>query len=293
MSTRPADGQPASAQHSTVARTDDLPLVPVPVDARGAQLAERDGLRRLAAAFPLWARDFLSTSWQHLLEPALPRLPEHLHHGTRTPIVLLPGVYQTWVPLSPIAEALNRRGHPIYWFPDLGHNLLPLPESADIVQRGIARERLPEVYLVGHSKGGILGKYLLSHASTALPGVQLRGMTAFSAPFHGSRYSRYMLSPWLRGFQPGRPPISDLDDDTAVNALIISVYGVFDPQIPEGSWLPGARANIPLPVYGHMRILRDTQAVAIAAHLTSQVLGDGHRIGGCANQDPRIQGDVE
>lgn len=39
-----------------------------------------------------------------------------------------------------------------------------------------------------------------------------------------------------------------------VNEHITSVYGVFDPHIPEGSMLPGAR-NIQLDTAGHFRIL--------------------------------------
>ena len=45
-----------------------------------------------------------------------------------------------------------------------------------------------------------------------------------------------------------------LSREGRVNERITSVYGLFDPHIPEGSMLPGAR-NIQLETAGHFRIL--------------------------------------
>jgi pimeloyl-ACP methyl ester carboxylesterase len=44
--------------------------------------------------------------------------------------------------------------------------------------------------------------------------------------------------------------------ELTINSRITSIYGPFDPHIPEGSVLPGA-TNIELPVAGHFRILGD------------------------------------
>ncbi|MDO8384687.1 MAG: universal stress protein, partial [Microbacterium sp.] len=54
----------------------------------------------------------------------------------------------------------------------------------------------------------------------------------------------------------GRSPIRALLLETAADARIVSVYGRFDPHIPGGSALPGAR-NVVLDTMGHFRVLAD------------------------------------
>jgi pimeloyl-ACP methyl ester carboxylesterase len=46
----------------------------------------------------------------------------------------------------------------------------------------------------------------------------------------------------------------------AANSRVVSLYGAFDPHIPEGSELPGA-TNVELPVAGHFRILNRPETV--------------------------------
>src|SRR3546814_16039957 len=54
-------------------------------------------------------------------------------------------------------------------------------------------------------------------------------------------YARMMLAPSLRSFSPRDRTILSLARQEHVNARITSVFGRFDPHIPEGSDLPGAR----------------------------------------------------
>ena len=46
-----------------------------------------------------------------------------------------------------------------------------------------------------------------------------------------------------------------------VNTRIVSIFGPFDPHIPEGSELAGAR-NIVLARGGHFRVLEDPRVIA-------------------------------
>ena len=50
--------------------------------------------------------------------------------------------------------------------------------------------------------------------------------------------------------------------EETINSRITSIYGPFDPHIPEGSILPGA-TNIELPTAGHFRILGDPETARI------------------------------
>jgi hypothetical protein len=81
-------------------------------------------------------------------------------------------------------------------------------------------------------------------------------MVAVCTPFSGSRYARYLLIPSLRIFSPRNALTLQMAREETVNSRISSVYGIFDPHIPEGSVLPGAR-NIRLRAAGHFRILGD------------------------------------
>jgi pimeloyl-ACP methyl ester carboxylesterase len=164
--------------------------------------------------------------------------------------VLLPGIFETWEFLGPVATALARAGHPIHAVAGLRHNARPVPESADVVIEHLDRTELTGVVLVAHSKGGLIGKrVMLSHA-----GERVLGMVAIATPFAGSRWARYMLSRTLRSFHPGDPVLLALAGELLVNDRITAVYPHFDPHIPESGQLPGAR-NVELPLSGHFRPL--------------------------------------
>ena len=70
------------------------------------------------------------------------------------------------------------------------------------------------------------------------------------------------LKPSLRIFSPRSATIVALSREHEVNARIVSVYGQFDPHIPEGSELPGAAKNVRLDTGGHFRVLAHPRVIA-------------------------------
>jgi hypothetical protein len=178
--------------------------------------------------------------------------------GTKRPVVILPGVYETWHFMRPIADELNRRGHPVHVMHAMGFNRDPIPATAALVARELASLDLRGVALVAHSKGGLIGKHLLAFDD---PEGRIDRLVAVAAPFGGSRLARYTVGSTLRAFLPGDPVILNLAGERAVNARITSIYPRFDPNIPEGSRLEGA-TNVELPLWGHFRILTATGAIA-------------------------------
>ncbi len=183
--------------------------------------------------------------------------PADYADGSRRPVVVLPGIYETWHFLEPLMVALHDAGHPVFVVPALGHNVLPIPESAAILRSVIEREDLRDVLILAHSKGGLIGKYAMTLAD---PQGRIGGMIAIGTPFAGSRWARVAPVTHLRSLHGADPVISALRLDAAVNARITSIFGVFDTLVPSGSRLVGAR-NVELPVGGHFRILRDPRAV--------------------------------
>ncbi|MFE7504112.1 esterase/lipase family protein [Promicromonospora sp. NPDC057488] len=188
--------------------------------------------------------------------------------GGAAPVVLLPGIYETWEFLGPVATALARAGHPVHTVPGLRHNARPVPESADVVAEHLERADLSGVVLVAHSKGGLIGKRVLLSPA----GERALGMVAIATPFAGSRWARYMLSRALRSFDPRDPVLLALAGELLVNERITSIYPRFDPHIPETGRLTGAR-NVELPLWGHFRPLGQRLLVQTVADEVARISG--------------------
>lgn len=215
-------------------------------------------LRRLA----WWAADYAyALRWQ--LAAALDRTdPQRYASGPLTPVVVLPGVYETWRFLHPLVRALHERGHPVHVITALQGNRAPVRDGAALVASEIERLDLQHAVIAAHSKGGLIGKQVM----LSLAGRRVRGMVAVATPFGGSRYGRFMLGATLRAFSPRDATIVALTGSAEVNARIVSVYPAFDPHIPEGSELTGAK-NVPLATGGHFRVLADPRVIAEVAAL--------------------------
>src|SRR6185503_6750491 len=57
-------------------------------------------------------------------------VPSSFAEGRLRPVVILPGIYESWHYLRPIAERLNADGHPVHVIPALGLNRAPIPATA-------------------------------------------------------------------------------------------------------------------------------------------------------------------
>lgn len=185
-------------------------------------------------------------------------------NGDAAPIVVLPGVYETWRFLQPLVAALHDRGHPVHVLEVLAHSRRPITEMATQVTDYLQQHDLRDVILVAHSKGGLAGKQVMLGPAAD----RVRSMLAIATPFGGSRYARRMPVRTLRAFSPDDPSIRALSTQADVNARIVSVYARFDPHIPEGSELPGAK-NVLLDTGGHFRVLAHPRVMAELAALAS------------------------
>jgi hypothetical protein len=198
-------------------------------------------------------------------------------------IILLPGVYEHWTFLRPLGDALNAAGHRINVVHGLGMNRRDIAETADRLGRALAKKPPNGAgrVLVAHSKGGLIGKHLLVSSGAAAaaameataggdpadaaaaatasadasgPPLGVLGLVAVCTPFHGSPLARLFFVPSIRAFLPDDETIVMLGRDGSVNGRIVSVFGRFDPHIPDGSVLDGA-TNVLVPASGHFRVL--------------------------------------
>jgi triacylglycerol lipase len=177
--------------------------------------------------------------------------------GDLAPVLLLPGVYESWHFLRAVGGRLARAGHPVHVVPHLGFNRDSVADAAAVAQRHIDEHDLTGVVIVAHSKGGLIGKHMMLVDD---PHGRIDRLVAIASPFSGSSYSRYMPTRALRAFVPTEATLAMLAANAAVNARVVSVYGDFDPHIPGGSELEGA-TNVRLPVKGHFRMLGDERVL--------------------------------
>ena len=191
----------------------------------------------------------------------------------RSPVVLVPGVYEPWTFLRPLADALHQAGHPVHVLPALGYNRGPVPQAATVLREVLEAADLRDVAVVAHSKGGLIGKLAMLRED---PEGRIRTMAAINTPFAGSAYARLVPVRAVRAFVPTDPTLVALAAEREVNARITSLYSPFDPHIPAGSVLPGA-TNVPLGTPGHFRVLEDPglaaavlAAIAAAPHPSDQ-----------------------
>jgi len=224
--------------------------------------AARDAVPMTAIrALGWWMRDYAYAAWWQLRALGNRTDPSSFRSGTRAPVLVIPGVYESWKFLQPLIVALHERGHPVHVVDPLRHNRRPVAAGAALVAEYLVAHGLRDVVLVAHSMGGLIGKHVMALDPAA---ERVRGMVAVATPFGGSRYATLMLSPTLRSFSPRNATILALARETAVNSRIVSLYGRFDPHIPGGSELAGAR-NVVLETGGHFRILAHPRVIAEAA----------------------------
>ena len=151
--------------------------------------------------------------------------------------------------MLPLIRTLHSHGHPVHVLAQLGRSPKTVQDAGDEVAAYVKVRDLRDVVIVAHSKGGMIGKYAMLNSEAR---ARIRSMVAISSPFSGSRYAKFLLLRSLRAFSPLDPLTLELAHEELVNEKITSIYAVFDPHIPEGSFLPGAR-NIQLKLGGHFR----------------------------------------
>lgn len=182
--------------------------------------------------------------------------PEDLRRPGRPvgpPVVLVPGVYEPWQFLLPLATVLHDHGVRVHVLPELGINRRPIPDQATLLGRYLAEQDLRDVVLVAHSKGGLIGKLAMLRED---PDHRIASMVAVNTPFAGSVYARWFPAAAVRAFKPTDATIVALQAELAVNRRITSAFSFWDPHIPASSSLDDG-ADVVLATPGHFRPLAD------------------------------------
>lgn len=177
----------------------------------------------------------------------------------KNPVILIPGNSNKWGFLKKLADFISRLGHPVYIPHRLGLNLFDIPTSAKIVRRVIDENKLEKVILIGHSKGGIVGKYFLAHENKD---NKISRLIAIAAPFSGTNIVNRLPYKSFKELSPKSEIIQELESNSKVNSKIVSIMPEFDNHVwsEKGSRLEGA-LNITVPIKGHHKIVFDKNVI--------------------------------
>ena len=230
--------------------------------------ARRPGVARIVGGI---AADYAYVLGRRLTATVRRRAPlpgEGTPPGSRgRPVVILPGIFESWHYLQRIIEGLAAAGHPVHIVGDIGLNGRPIPATAKLVYQYLVAHDLTDAIIVAHSKGGLVGKHVMLHDARVTPDADLPGrrrvghLIAVNTPWRGSELARYGLGAW-REFQPRLPVISHLAAENAVDARITAIDSAIDQYVPRDS-APAAATRIPLPLVGHFRVLAHPAVVAL------------------------------
>ncbi|HEV2339471.1 MAG TPA: hypothetical protein VGT05_01750 [Patescibacteria group bacterium] len=179
------------------------------------------------------------------------------HEEGKSPVILLPGIIERWGFLRKIGDAVSQAGHAVYVVPSLGDNLHTIQDSARITREVIEKNNLNHVVLIAHSKGGLIGKYLLVHDNED---GRIDTLIAIATPFSGSPVAGVVPFTPFKELLPGSEVIRELQSHEEVNGQIVSIFPEFDNHIPSGSYLQGAE-NIRIHEKGHHKVLFHSEAV--------------------------------
>ncbi len=182
---------------------------------------------------------------------SLPARYVHILKKTKNPVVLISGIGFTWAVLISLGDYLLAKGYPVYFVPDLGNNLYSIPHSARIVKELIKREAIENVVLFGHSKGGLIAKYLMAYLNGD---GKVLGSVSFATPYSGSILANFSPFRSSREFRPKSEIILKLAKETKINKKIISLMPTIDTVVwgKNKSFLAGALDNQVLKVNGHI-----------------------------------------
>lgn len=207
----------------------------------------------------IWIKDYAYLLYIEALMYFIHNPPEHFlgyAPSNKPPIVIIPGVFGRWTFLIPIANYISLLGYPVHIVPKLGDNTLDIKTSAKLVREVIEKNNLKNAVIVAHSKGGLIGKYILLNENHD---DRVAGVIAIATPFHGSSIGKFFPHHAVIELKPESEIIKYLEHHKEVNQRIISIMPAYDNQVwhRAGSFLEGAMQNIHVPDAGHHLILGD------------------------------------
>ncbi len=186
--------------------------------------------------------------------------------GRGRPVLLVHGRNGSSGNFQVMGKKLVDAGHRVYTLdmPDTKADpatwLKPLREA---VAATLDNARSPELDLVAHSMGGLLGR---AYLGTPEGKQQVRRLVMLASPHRGSKLAFLLGDPAAVQMRPESEFLEGLNASVAPDVLgrCVNIFTGTDTRIypPSNAHLDGARKNVMLWGPGHATILRDDTAIA-------------------------------
>ena len=169
----------------------------------------------------------------------------------------VPGAWDSWHFMEPLAKALESRRVRVHFVPELGHHLMSVAEAAPLVARaleGVMEEAAGRpVVVIGHSKGGIVGLRVLAER-IARNVVQPIGLVALSTPFGGSAWADRTRLGAVRELRLTSEVVAQVRKDAGSGVRIVSVRPQRDPHVTS-QFVPALASRLRIRSAGHFQTL--------------------------------------
>lgn len=188
--------------------------------------------------------------------------------------VFLPGVGEGNEYLGPLARAFTSRGWQVRSGYLGGRTLRPVPYLASQIIDFVKDFDEP-VVLIGHSKGGLVGRAVLTARIGGHRLDNVAGLVTVATPWYGSILARIFprRSP-IGTLVPGGPDIItpwSANRERAAQKIITSISPAWDPHVPGRSDLLAGK-NRTAPITGHFRVLGNDATIAMVCDEASELL---------------------
>ncbi len=176
--------------------------------------------------------------------------------SSKTPVVLVAGIYASGRSLLPLKKFLEKNGYPVYLAPEK-KNTEHLPILARRLEKQILAVPAKKVQIVAHSMGGMTvlktlqdSKTLAKVSQVIMLGSPLNGCVLGSLVFWERRRNQKYLA--LHSNE-----IEKLNSNPKVNRKIRALFSQFDGVVfpKKISKLKHAKENAELPIYGHVGLI--------------------------------------
>jgi triacylglycerol lipase len=177
-------------------------------------------------------------------------IPEDWQRGEIGDMLLIPGFSENWYFLKEIGDLLNSKGYRIHVLKDARQ--ASIESQAFAVQEYVKNKKLQNILLIGHSKGGLVARKLLTMQNL----FNIQKVITISTPHHGTIFG-YLRLFNLAELIPGSKFFASWD--YSLNKQIYNFYPRFDNHvIPASSLLLAGAENELIGVNGHTRILKSS-----------------------------------
>jgi pimeloyl-ACP methyl ester carboxylesterase len=198
-----------------------------------------------------WCVDYLHLVYLQIRSLFVAHIHKRLDSSALT-FVLIPGVYERWSALQFLGDGLEARGYQVLSLPELGYNRQPIPVLAQKVSGALAAHGLQRVIIVSHSKGGLVGQYILRHLNTT---DVVKHVIGIATPWSGTMVGRLLRFKATAELLPTSEIIRSLAAPHETDSRITALYAEADNHIWDQPLHHPRAHNVVLPVRGHTYIL--------------------------------------